>query len=801
MKRLFYFLSALVLFNSCQQFAELEELVQSEKTDAPKCIHATSGSKADKGNASRTVVYNDRDILWQNGDMISFYMGEHNNMQYIYRGKVESSTAEFEFVHDLLGTQPAVHYTQAIYPYDGYTKCVADEENDANRLTVYYPAEQNYVKNSFGKNANLMVATGKDDTDVEMYFQNACGYLIIKLYGNGTKVKSITVTPQSEKVKIAGEATIISKYNAEPQISMTDNATSSVTLHCGEEGVALAWNAAEAEEFWFALPPVTFEGGLKVDIEDISGAHYVRETTSTIEIERNMIQPMEAIQLKHYPEEQIIMYTRKDGGTEPVTFGNEAGKAPFDAKIAEHRYDQSMGKFVILFETPVTVINENTFSGTDTGTDITTIALPNSLKTIADKAFYRCGSLQSITIPAHVERVGTKAFAACGLKTAHVGAKRLDKLAFVGCSSMETLTITSDVEYIDQGAFSGLKNLTTLNIGESEKPLVICGDKELLYEFGPFYSSPLTSITLMRDIDYRNYKGEPFNPVGWEEGVFAYKDFNYYKRTVTVVLGDKVTTILDKMFTKLSVQSITLPAGIKSIGNNAFDDCEELTSINIPAGVQRIGHEAFNHCDALTSISIPASVTTIGYSAFRQCKSLNTLRIEDSDTPLKLYYSYNLGIDEWGPFYYTALKEVYLGRDIIQLDGKGNPSEADGWEEGVFSNFKYDDENWFTKINIGPKVTKITDYMFSHTRITSMYIYPAIKSIGKYAFLNCTQFGGLSCNHTTPPTLGENAFEDCDNFWYIKVPAEAIPAFKSAYGWSAYDKNNAYGKNFYYEME
>jgi hypothetical protein len=135
------------------------------------------------------------------------------------------------------------------------------------------------------------------------------------------------------------------------------------------------------------------------------------------------------------------------------------------------------------------------------------------------------------------------------------------------------------------------------------------------------------------------------------------------------------------------------------------------------------------------------------------------------------------------------------------MDDEGNPSDADGWEEGVFSNFKYDDENWFTKINIGPKVTKITDYMFSHTRITSMYIYPAIKSIGKYAFLNCTQFGGLSCNHTTPPTLGENAFEDCDNFWYIKVPAEAIPAFKSAYGWSAYDKNNAYGKNFYYEME
>ena len=798
MKRLFYFLSALALFNGCQQSSELEGIVQSENTDAPKCIHATFSDEDGKDNASRTVVYNGRDILWQNGDMISFYMGEHNNLQYIYRGKAESSTAEFEFVHDLLGTQPAVYYTQAIYPYDGYTKCVADEENDANRLTVYYPAEQNYAKKSFGKNANLMVATGKDDTDTEMYFQNVCGYLVIKLFGNGTKVKSITLTPKSEKVKIAGEATIISKYNAEPRISMTGNATSSVTLNCGEEGIALGWSAEEAEEFWFALPPVTFEGGLKVDIEDIAGTHYVRETTNTIEIERNMIQPMEAIQLKHYPEGQVIMYTRKEGATEPITFRNDNGKAPFDAKVAEHRYDKSIGKFVIMLETPVTVINEKTFCETD----ITTIDLPNSLKTIADKAFYECVSLESITVPASVERVGERAFGECeGLKSAHVSAKRLDPVAFVGCGVLETLTITSNVEYIAAGAFFACEELVTLNIEEGEKPLVICNDLDIAHETGPFYKSPLSSITLMREIDYRNYKGEPFSSYNWETGLFAYEDFNIYERTPTVVLGDKVTTILDYMFSKLSVKSITLPAGVKSIGRKAFYGCSKLTSINIPKSVQSIGVGAFDACASITSISIPASVKLIDYDAFRGCVSLNNLRIEDSDTPLKIGYSYGGFFDEWGPFYDSALSEVYFGRDIVQIDDEGNPSVADAWEEGVFSNVKYKDDNWITKMNIGPKVTKITDYMFSHTCITSVYIYPAIQSIGKYAFYNSTQFGGLSCNHTTPPTLGENAFKDCESFWYIKVPAEAMPAFKSADGWKAYDKDNKYGKNFYYEME
>lgn len=45
------------------------------------------------------------------------------------------------------------------------------------------------------------------------------------------------------------------------------------------------------------------------------------------------------------------------------------------------------------------------------------------------------------------------------------------------------------------------------------------------------------------------------------------------------------------------------------------------------------------------------------------------------------------------------------------------------------------------------------------------------------------------------------AFEDCDNFWYIKMPGEAIPAFKSADGWKMYDRENRFGQNFYYKME
>ena len=69
------------------------------------------------------------------------------------------------------------------------------------------------------------------------------------------------------------------------------------------------------------------------------------------------------------------------------------------------------------------------------------------------------------------------------------------------------------------------------------------------------------------------------------------------------------------------------------------------------------------------------------------------------------------------------------------------------------------------------------------------------------AFANCALFQGISCNHTIPPSLDKYAFEGCSEMWYIKVPKESMSAFKGADGWKDFNRNNKYGKNFFYEME
>ena len=62
--------------------------------------------------------------------------------------------------------------------------------------------------------------------------------------------------------------------------------------------------------------------------------------------------------------------------------------------------------------------------------------------------------------------------------------------------------------------------------------------------------------------------------------------------------------------------SVTIPAGVTSIGSHAFFYCQDLTGVTIPAGVTSIGNEAFYCCTGLTSVVIPAGVTSMGNEAF-----------------------------------------------------------------------------------------------------------------------------------------------------------------------------------------
>ncbi len=79
---------------------------------------------------------------------------------------------------------------------------------------------------------------------------------------------------------------------------------------------------------------------------------------------------------------------------------------------------------------------------------------------------------------------------------------------------------------------------------------------------------------------------------------------------------------------------ITIPHGIRVIGEAAFADNEHLYHVVIPETVERIERDAFLNCSLLSCVLIPDSVKYIGPYAFADCRELRSIYIPESVTEI-----------------------------------------------------------------------------------------------------------------------------------------------------------------------
>lgn len=110
----------------------------------------------------------------------------------------------------------------------------------------------------------------------------------------------------------------------------------------------------------------------------------------------------------------------------------------------------------------VTAIGKSTFKMTN----IKTITLPDTIKSINDRAFAFCDTLETIVIPDSVESIGMNAFAGCfNIKSINLPKKlkTIGKYAFNSVPITE-ITIPKKVELIDEYAFSQCAQLRVINI-------------------------------------------------------------------------------------------------------------------------------------------------------------------------------------------------------------------------------------------------------------------------------------------------------------------------------------------------
>ena len=90
-----------------------------------------------------------------------------------------------------------------------------------------------------------------------------------------------------------------------------------------------------------------------------------------------------------------------------------------------------------------------------------------------------------------------------------------------------------------------------------------------------------------------------------------------------------IETIPVKAFTKTAIRFIDFPTKLKTIGDNAFDNCYITGPLVLPEGLDSIGKEAFQR-NYITEVTIPESVRAIGQTAFYSNQYLKSATLNNS---------------------------------------------------------------------------------------------------------------------------------------------------------------------------
>ena len=433
------------------------------------------------------------------------------------------------------------------------------------------------------------------------------------------------------------------------------------------------------------------------------------------------------------------------------------------------------------------------------GSSITSISLPNSVKTIGYNAFWACYGLTSID------------FGSTAITTIYSD-------AFGYCGNLTSVTLPSTVTLINGNPFRGCSALDYLYIS---------GDRYKAWDSNGYNCNAIIDTETNTLVS-----GCKNTTIPDDVTTIGYEAFNGCSSLTNITIPNSVTTIEYAAFEECSgLTSITIPASVTSIGYRTFVGCNELTSITveegnavydsregcnaiiatetgeliagcsttvIPSGVTRIGEAAFSGQYHLNSIVIPEGVTSIGYWAF--CNS----SLSEVTLPISLTY-----IDNYA-FTSTNLTTINLNcatpptmeQDAFYDEQKSNITlnvpigcaslytSADQWSNFATVNATLVPEWYDFKDGLYYALHSQDDLTLSvrsnphGVKYAGDIVIPSTRAEltvdAVSGFIRCTDLTSVSIPNSVA-IIGSNAFNGCKGLTTIDIPASVRNIQNSAF--------------------
>lgn len=332
------------------------------------------------------------------------------------------------------------------------------------------------------------------------------------------------------------------------------------------------------------------------------------------------------------------------------------------------------------------------------------------------------------------------------------------KNAFWGGATgdIKELSIADSIEYIGKYAFQDMNSLKTNIILPSSLKKV---DE---YAFCNSYNNAgiifRGTDTVVCDHAFDNCAANSLGQVADLTGVISLGEgaFNGCYSLVEVKnTGDIKTVGKDAFRDCQQLERISLP-GISSIPDGLFYNCYKLKSFEINGNITEIGtigeenddvwyDGAFYNCWELSNIEIPKSVILLGNHSFASCSSLSSVIFESGR-------SENIEIGT-GVFANCSITSIELPEGMTKLSAgflAGCPIES---------------------IELPSTIRVIEDGCFSgNESLKSITLHEGLESIGERAFCYCTNLETVNFPSSLR-SIGEEAFRECKSLKNLVIPS------------------------------